>query len=96
MTINNTLNHLSANQFTLLLTKIRHGGVISINSPDAIEMARALYLGEIDLRQLSSLTLNNISQHSLLEIKQIFEQSGYIVEAANINELHFYIKVKRP
>ena len=29
LTINNTLNHLSANQFTLLLTKIRHGGRIN-------------------------------------------------------------------
>jgi len=94
--INNTLNYLTSDQFNLLLQKVRHGGVVSINSPDAMEMARALYWGEIDLHKLSSLTANNKTQHSLLEIKNIFEQSGYIIESASINNLSFYIEVKRP
>ena len=94
--LNDTLNYLTNDQFQLLLGKIRHGGTISISSPDAMEIAKALYWGQINLEKFSSLIIDNKSQHSLIEIKNFFEQSGYTVEAASINEFSFLIKAKRP
>ena len=96
LVLNDTLNYLTNNQFQLLLGKIRHGGTIAIASPDAMEMAKALYWGQINLEKFSSLIIDNKSQHSLVEIKNFFEQSGYIIEAASINEFSFFIKAKRP
>ena len=94
--LNNTLNYLTHEQLVSLFGKIRHNGSITINSLDAMETARAMYLGEINVQQLSSLTTNHLTQHSLLEIKNLFEQHGYTIEIANIDNLTFYIKAKRP
>ena len=94
--INETLNALTNQQLEMILTKIRHGGTISINSPDAVKVSRALYIGDIDISQFASLMINTQSQHSILDIKTFFEQRGYNIEIANINGLSFYIRVKRP
>ena len=96
ISINHTLNYLTNDQLISLLGKIRHGGVMSISSFDAMEMARALYWGEIDVHKLSSLTANSQAQHSLLEMKAFFEQNGYIIDTAYLNGLSFNIKAKRP
>ena len=94
--INETLNALTNQQLEMILTKIRHGGTISINSPDAVKVSRALYIGDIDISQFASLMINTQSQHSILDIKTFFVQRGYNIEIANINGLSFYIRVKRP
>ena len=94
--IDETLNALTNEQLELILKKIRHGGTISINSPDAIRLSKALYIGDIDITQFTSLVINSQSQHSILDMKTFFEQRGYNIETANINGLSFHIKVKRP
>ena len=96
LTRNNTLNYLTNEQFKNLLSKIRHGGVISISAPDAMEIATALCWGQIDIAAFSSLTTNRASQYTLLEVKNIFEQHGYVVENASIQNLSFYIRARRP
>ena len=94
--ITDILNTLTNEQLELILTKIRHGGTISINSPDAVRIAKALYVGDIDIAKFSSLIMDSKSQHSILDIKIFFEQRGYNIEIANINGLSFYIKAIRP
>ena len=96
ISINHTLNYLTNDQLISLLGKIRHGGIISISSFDAMEIARALYWGEIDIQKFSSLIANSESQHSLLEIKSFFEQNGYVIDTAYLSGLSFNIKAKRP
>jgi len=96
--INQTLNYFTYQQIQLLLNKMRHGGTIVINSIDAMELAKALYWGKIDLPKFSELTSNTVTQHSSMEMKTLFEQHGYIIDAAHVNaeSLSFTIKVRRP
>jgi hypothetical protein len=96
LTLNNTLNYLTDEQFKHLLSKVRHGGVVSISAPDVMEISTALCWGQIDVDTFSSLTTNRASQHTLLEVKNIFEQHGYAIESASIQNLSFYIKARRP
>ena len=95
--INNVLNKLTQQQLELLTSKMRHGGTITIHSPDAMEMAKALYWETINLEKFTSLTANTVMQHSMLEIKTFFEQRGYSIDTANISmdSLFFNIKAKR-
>ena len=95
--INNVLNNLTQQQLELLTSKMRHGGTITIHSPDAMEMAKALYWETINLEKFTSLTANTVTQHSMIEIKTFFEQRGYSIDIANTdtNSLFFNIKAKR-
>ena len=95
--INNVLNNLTQQQLELLTSKMRHGGTITMHSPDAMEMAKALYWETINLEKFTSLTANTVTQHSMIEIKTFFEQRGYSIDIANTdtNSLFFNIKVKR-
>ena len=95
--IDNVLNNLTQQQLELLTSKMRHGGTITVHSPDAMEMAKALYWETINLEKFTSLTANTVMQHSMLEIKTFFEQRGYSIDTANISmdSLFFNIKAKR-
>ena len=95
--MNNVLNNLTQQQLELLTSKIRHGGTITMHSPDAMEMAKALYWDMINLEKFTSLTANTVTQHSMIEIKTFFEQRGYSIDIANTdtNSLFFNIKAKR-
>ena len=95
--IDNVLNNLTQPQVELLTSKMRHGGTITIHSPDAIEMAKALYWETINLEKFTSLTANTVTQHSMIEIKTFFEQRGYSIDIANTdtNSLFFNIRAKR-
>ena len=94
--IDQTLNALTNEQLELILSKIRHGGTISISSPDAVRVSKALYVGDIDIPQFTSLIIDSKSQHSILDMKTFFEQRGYNIEMAYVQGLSFYIKVQRP
>ena len=95
--INNVLNNLTQQQLELLTSKMRRGGTIIIHSPDAMEMAKALYWETINLEKFTSLTANTVTQHSMIENKTFFEQRGYSIDIANTdtNSLFFNIKAKR-
>jgi len=92
--INNSLNHMTYQQLELVLSKIRHGGILSIHSTDAIQIAKALYWGKMELSQFSSLVAHTVTQHSLIEIKTVLEQYGYIIDIANINPESFSFTIK--
>ena len=81
-------------QLELVLSKIRHGGILSIHSTDAIQIAKALYWGKMELSQFSSLVAHTVTQHSLIEIKTVLEQYGYIIDIANINPESFSFTIK--
>jgi len=95
--MNNVLNNLTQQQLELLTSKIRHGGTITMHSPDAMEMAKALYWETINVEKFASLIANTVTQHSMIEIKTFFEQRGYSIDTANTdtNSLFFNIKAKR-
>ena len=95
--MNNVLNNLTQQQLELLTSKIRHGGTITMHSPDAMEMAKALYWDKIKIDKFTSLTANTVAQHSMIEIKTFFEQRGYSIDIANVdtNSLFFNIRAKR-
>ena len=95
--MNNVLNNLTQQQLELLTSKIRHGGTITMHSPDAMEMAKALYWETINVEKFASLIANTVTQHSMIEIKTFFEQRGYSIDTANISmdSLFFNIKAKR-
>ena len=95
--MNNVLNNLTQQQLELVTSKIRHGGTITMHSPDAMEMAKALYWETINVEKFASLIANTVTQHSMIEIKTFFEQRGYSIDTANTdtNSLFFNIKAKR-
>lgn len=94
--LNHMLNYLTDEQINEVVGKIRHGGSISVTSPDAMEAASALHAGSIDMTLFSTLTSNRLKQYSLLDAKSLFEQQGYVIETAVIQDLSFYIKANRP
>jgi hypothetical protein len=94
--IHNTLNYLTGDDLGMLIGKMRHGGTISIVSSDVMELAGALYLGHINTQQFSSFVVDNKAQYSVIDIKNFFESNGYVVESANVDNLHFNLKAKRP
>ena len=95
--MNNVLNHLAPQQLELLTSKMRHGGTIIIHSPDAREMAKALYWETINVEKFASLTTNSVTQHSMIEMKTFFEQRGYSIDIAHTDttSLFFNIRAKR-
>ena len=95
--IENVLQYLSLEQLEIVLSKMRHGGTITINCIDMLEIAQALYWGKINLDQLSSLVSGSVRYHSIIETKNFLEQRGYIIEQAKINieSFSFLIKAKR-
>ena len=95
--IDNVLNNLTQQQLELLTSKMRHGGTITMHSPDAMEMAKALYWETINVEKFASLIANTVTQHSMIEIKTFFEQRGYSIDTANTdtNSLFFNIRAKR-
>ena len=70
---------------------------ITIHSPDAMEMAKALYWETINLERFAALTTNTVTQHSMIEIKTFFEQRGYSIDIAHTDttSLFFNIRAKR-
>ena len=94
--LNHSINYLTDEQLYKVLDKIRHGGIVSITSPDAMEAASALCSGNIDMNAFSALTANKNKQYSIMEVKSLLEQEGYKIENATINELVFYIRAQRP
>ena len=87
--LNHVINYLTDEQLQQILEKIRHGGSVSVTSPDAMEAASALHTGLIDMNLFSTLTSNRLKQYSLLDAKTFFEQQGYAVETAVIQDLSF-------
>ena len=94
--LTHVLNYLTDEQIEEILGKIRHGGSVSVTAPDAMEVSRALYWGTIDINTFSALTGGRLKQYTVLDIKTLFEQKGYTIEIANIQELSFYVKANRP
>jgi|LULM01.1.fsa_nt_gb hypothetical protein len=96
--LHNVLQYIPLEQLEIVLSKIRHGGVITIHCVDMLEVAKALYWGTINIDKLPSLISECISYHSAIETKSFLEQRGYIIEEANVNvdSLSFIIKAKRP
>ncbi len=94
--LDGTFNYMTDDQIESLCLKIRHGGIISISSPDVLEISGALYHGRINLASFSDLTSQRLRQHSLMDAINIFQSRGYTIETASIKDFHFLLKVKRP
>ena len=94
--LNGTLNYLTDEELGIVLGKVRHGGTVSIASPDAIEIAHALCWDNIDLNTFSTLTSQRLRQCTLSEVRKLFEQREYKIAAASINNLFFHIRAVRP
>ena len=52
--LNHVINYLTDEQLQQILEKIRHGGSVSVTSPDAMEAASALHTGLIDMNLFST------------------------------------------
>lgn len=97
ITIKQTLKHITLNDLqVLILTKMRHQGVVNIEATDIIKLSSALYWGAITLEQYRQEVLNTKGQYSIVEIKSLLEQNGYIVEYATLEDTIFRIRAKRP
>ena len=94
--LNHVLNYLTDEQIEEIIGKIRHVGSVSVTAPDAMEVSSALYWGTIDINTFSALTGGRLKQYTVLDIKTLFEQKGYAIEIANIQDLSFYVKANRP
>jgi len=97
LVLNDVLRHLTQEQFETLLQKMRHGGRITIHSPDILEMAKALYWGTIDLSKFSSLISPAITYYSAIDIKRFLEQHNCTIEeiTVDVESLTFMVRAKR-
>ena len=83
----------------LCVSKLKHGGVLSITAYDIIEIAKSTFNVNITLEELQPLLFNNGLNKccvQLAAIEQQMMQFGLIVEAKRIYEYQFSIKGKRP
>lgn len=95
--MNNVVNYLNNDHIQAVISKMRHNGTITISSIDATLLASSFYRNEIDLQTFSNAVQGSFQQHTLIEMKNMFENFGYVTEAATIvDNLSFYLKVKRP
>ena len=95
--MNDVVNYISNEQLQMIIQgKMRHGGTISISSVDAIRLTSAFYRNEINIEVFSSLVKETISQHTLNELRDLFQNNGYIIESAGTNSLSLFLKAKRP
>ena len=94
--MNNVINYLSDEHIATVLEKIRHNGTITISSIDANLLASSFYRNDIDLNAFSNFVRGSYQQHTLIEMRNMFESRGYTIESASITDnLSFYLKVKR-
>ena len=75
--MNDVVNYISNEQLQMIIQgKIRHGGTISLSSVDAIRLTSAFYRNEINIEVFSSLVKETISQHTLTELRDLFQNNG--------------------
>ena len=95
--MNNVVNYLTDEHIVAVLEKIRHNGTITISSIDATLLASRFYRNDIDLQTFSKAVQGSYQQHTLIEMRDMFQNHGYEIESATtVNNLSFYLKVKRP
>ena len=76
---------------------MRHGGTLTIQSPDILQMVKALYWGSIDIDRFSSMLSNSVTYCSIITTKTLLEQHGYSIEEGKIHtdSFIFTLKAKR-
>ena len=95
--LHDVLRFLTPPQFESVLQKMRHGGVIIIESPDILQIAKSLYWGTIDVSKFSSMLSSSITYSSIIETKTFLEQHEYSIEEGmvHLDSLLFTIRAKR-
>lgn len=92
--LDDVLRYLTTAQLEAVLSKIRHGGIIDIQSPDIVILSKGLYWGNIDLAKFSSLISPSITYHSAISIKGFLEQRGYLIEEVTVQTDMFIFNIK--
>jgi len=94
--LSGTLNFLNDEQILALLSKLRHGGAVSITCPDAMQVAHSFCLGRIDLMKFSEMTANRLRSRTLEETMSFLQNNGYQISSATVNDLMFHVEARRP
>jgi hypothetical protein len=97
MVLDNVVEFMTEESFLLLLKKVRHGGVVEIRSPDALEVAKRMYHGRVTLSDASSLIAAGKNRLTTLsEVKSNLENNGLRVEFAALHDTQYVLKAARP
>jgi len=89
-------SQLSRDALASVIDKLRHGGCLHVSGPDALEIAKQFYMGDISIQEYSQFNTDVKSQHSLLDMIDLLKGKGLSVDKAYIRGNHFYIKAQRP
>jgi hypothetical protein len=94
--IDSVLEFVPENMATMILKKIRKGGVLEIRSPDAEEIMRQLQIGSINFEEASALLTGGRARMSTLsQTRSFLELNGLHVEFAGMSGPYYRITAKR-
>jgi hypothetical protein len=95
--VDNVLEFIPEQTATILLKKMRKGGVLEIRSPDAQEIFRQFHIGSLGFEDASSLLTGGRARMSTLnQTRSFLESNGFEIAFAGLNGPFYRITAKRP
>lgn len=84
---------------TYWISLLAHGGKITLDGVDALEVAHALTYGNIDLNQYNALLHGNVPQRSislaLPVVVDMLKQQGLRISRKTLNEFRYLVEATR-
>lgn len=82
--------------FQLIMTKLRHGGILHIVGTDIYEVARNYFTGNIKTQQFNSLLLNGkLSGISLMDAISVMEQLQLKIIKKRLEDMRYCVSGQR-
>ena len=96
MSLDHVIDHMTDDDFLIVLKKIRHNGVIEIRGVDAPEVFRKVSIGLLGFANSLPLLSGKVRLTSSGSVRSILEGLGFITEVNALQDSFYYIKAKRP
>lgn len=103
LVLDNVIQYVPFNQIPnlllLLIKKLRHGGKITINFVETIEVFKKFVNGQLNLIDLNKAIFGENKHASIVSIPticEVFENSGLIIRLKQLNEFNATIEAERP
>jgi len=96
MSLDHVIDHMTDDDFLIVLKKIRHNGVVEIRGVDAPEVFRKVSIGLLEFTDSLPLLSGKVRLTSSGSVRAILEGVGFITEVNALQDSFYYIKAKRP
>lgn len=95
--LDNVIDHLTEADFSMVLKKIRHNGMVEIRGVDAPDIFRRVSIGLLAFdNSIPLLASGKVRLTSVGSVKAKLEEHGFVTEVVTIQDSLYYIRAKRP